>query len=186
MTAWPDIKIWDIANPRAPVLTGTVTGYGFKCGGGFFPKRNWISVGGVTVRHFGFWDAESLKQIGTDMILDHFPRCAAISPDESLIAIGTMGATIELWDVASQRRVAFLKGHGDAVYALDFSPDGRTLASGSLDGTVKLWNVPTRTLLLTLDDHDNQVRAVRFSPDGQYLVTGSVDGTILVRRAMTP
>ncbi len=183
LTSWREITLWDVTNGRKPVKTGSIDDYGYKCGGGFFPERNWIFIGGVTQPRIGIWDAESRKQVGRDMQLAHLPRCGAVSSDERLLAVGTMGATIELWDVASQRRVKTLKGHGDVVAKVDFSPDGRTLASGSGDRTVKLWNVATAELLLTLDEHHEEISEVRFSPDGQYLVTAGKSGLILVHRA---
>jgi hypothetical protein len=182
VTGYEQVDLWDIANSRDPRPIGTLGDHGYKCAAGFFPKTNRIFAGGATQTAVSIWDATSRSRLAV-LETGHSVRCAVVSPDEKLIAIGTMDAAIGLWDLQNYEQVATLKGHGDAVYALDISLDCKTLASGSLDGTVKFWNMATRLLLFTLNDHQSPVVAVKFSPDRQYLVTGSQDGTIFVRRA---
>jgi WD40 repeat protein len=50
---------------------------------------------------------------------------------------------VRLWDVATGKEQATLKGHKEAVVCVAYSPDGKTLASGSRDETIKLWDVAT-------------------------------------------
>src|SRR6266542_2220698 len=93
--------------------------------------------------------------------------------------MGDRAKIIKLWDVASAKEIASLKGHGDAVWALAFSPDGTILASGSGEflqkrpGEVKLWDVATRKERASLRGHTLGVFSVAFSPDGQMLASGS-------------
>ncbi len=185
VTGWLEVTLWDVANPRVPQKIGRLGDHGYKCRGRFFPKSNRIASGGVTRTAMEIWDAVNRKRLAI-LETGHTLRCGAISSDEKWIAIGTMDTAIQLWSVERRQRVATLKGHGDAVYALDFSPDGKTLVSGSQDGTVRMWNVATGSHLMTLDDHTSAIRDVKFSPDGQMLVTGSEDGLIHVRRASRP
>lgn len=65
--------------------------------------------------------------------------CLAISPDESLIAMGKSDNNILIWDLKEDRYLTSLVGHSMEVLAVVFSD--RELASGSRDGSIRLWNV---------------------------------------------
>ena len=81
----------------------------------------------------------------------------AFSPDGKTLASGSEDKTIKLWDVATGKEQATLKGHTDAVSSVAFSPDGKTLASGSEDKTIKLWDVATGKEQATLKGHTRGV-----------------------------
>ena len=55
-------------------------------------------------------------------------------------APGEESDAIRLYEFASGKLVALLKGHADVVYGLAFSPDGSRLISGSGDNTAILWD----------------------------------------------
>jgi WD40 repeat protein len=101
----------------------------------------------------------------------------AFSPDGKLLASAGADKVVRLWDAATGKPTAALKGHKDDVYSVAFSPDGKTLASGSYDKTVRLWDAGGKHLA-TLKAHTSTVNTVAFSPDGKVLATGSNDGTI--------
>jgi tetratricopeptide (TPR) repeat protein len=50
---------------------------------------------------------------------------------------------VELWDVASGRRVGAAMQHFGTVLDAEFSPDGRWLATSSGDGTARVWDSTT-------------------------------------------
>ena len=114
----------------------------------------------------------------------------ALSPDGKWLAAGGWmkipgedGHHIRLYEFASGKLVALLKGHTDVVHALAFSPDGSRLISGDGDSTAILWDTGLRAgargtepkLLHRLEGHRAQIYAVGFSPDGSRAVTGSFD-----------
>lgn len=66
------------------------------------------------------------------------------SDDGKLLATGTDGGAVCLWDIASQDMVARFVGHTARVTSLEFSRNSRQLLSASADGTVRSWPVTAR------------------------------------------
>ncbi len=100
----------------------------------------------------------------------------AFSPDGRLLAGG--GPEPEVFDVASGRRVATLRGHTDEVCSVAFLPDGSRLASGSNDRTICLWDLDTFDEAAQLRGHMDQVNDLAFTPDGNTLFSCSGDYTV--------
>lgn len=123
---------------------------------------------------------------------------AALSPDNSLLAVGGMMATftgnnheevgrIRLIDFRTGDVLALLTGHTNVINALAFSPDGRRLISGSADNTARIWDVSTALTglrnpvrAIVLEGHTEPIFAVAFAPDGGTVVTGSLDDTLIL------
>lgn len=103
----------------------------------------------------------------------------AYSPDGKLLATASADGTARLWDAATGRELATLKGHTHGeVNAVAFSPDGRTLATGGDDHTVRIWDVEMRRLRATCASHAQDVLTVAFSPSGKMVASGGVDRQI--------
>jgi WD40 repeat protein len=83
-----------------------------------------------------------------------------------------------LWDAATGKEIAVLRGHRNAVNSVAFSPDGTRLATASLDQTARLWDGVTGQEIATLHGHRGWVFHVVFRPDGRHLATSSLDGTL--------
>ncbi len=98
--------------------------------------------------------------------------CIAFSSDGTRLASGSLDKTIGLWDAATGKELARLKGHASAVLSVAFSPDGSRLASGSADNTIKLWDVGSGKELAS-KGQSGYVLSVAFSPDGSRLAIGS-------------
>ena len=64
----------------------------------------------------------------------------AFSPDGTRLACGCLDNSVRLWDTASFREVAELRGHDGYVHSVAFTPDGTRLISGSGDQTVRVWD----------------------------------------------
>lgn len=67
----------------------------------------------------------------------------ALAPDGKTLASGSRDAVVRLWDVATRRERATLRGHSAPILALTFSDDSASLASADADRNLKVWDVPT-------------------------------------------
>jgi WD40 repeat protein len=98
--------------------------------------------------------------------------CVAVSPDGKMLASGSSDSSVKVWDLATRRELASLRGRGHwCVFSVAFSPDGMTLAAGVADGTTTLWDIPTGRDKATFNSGAG-IRAVAFSPDGKTLAAG--------------
>ena len=50
------------------------------------------------------------------------------------------GATARLWDAASGREIAVLRGHEGCLWSAGFSPDGTRVVTASGDKTARVWD----------------------------------------------
>jgi WD40 repeat protein len=96
----------------------------------------------------------------------------ALSPDDTLLAIGYTDGMVRLWDFPSGKLVTLLGQHTGRIYDSRFSPDGRLLATASADGSVGVWDVRTRRPVGMLRGHSHAAWGVAFSPDSRRLATG--------------
>jgi len=97
--------------------------------------------------------------------------CAAFSPDGARI-LTTSYKILRIWDVASAKEIAVLRGHEAAISHAHFSPDGARIVTASDDKTARIWDVASAKEIAVLRD-DNEVWSAAFSPDGSSIVTSS-------------
>ena len=121
------------------------------------------------------WDiiTKKYKSFWSDKTFRNFVLSISFDPDGKTLASGHGDNIIRLWDVATGKNIADLKGHTAFVNSLGFSPDGNTLISGSSDNTVRLWDVTTHKHKKTLKGHTNLVTSVAYSIDGSMIASSS-------------
>ena len=103
-------------------------------------------------------------------------RCqsAAFSPDGSRIVTASFDLTARIWDAATAKEIALLRGHDGQLYSAAFSPDGSRIVTASLDQTARIWEAASAKEIAVLRGHEGAVRSAAFSPDGSRIVTGSI------------
>jgi WD40 repeat protein len=70
----------------------------------------------------------------------------AFSPDGLRIVTASADTTARIWDTATGKEIAVLRGHDDAVYSAAFSPDGLRIVTASADTTARIWDTRFQTM----------------------------------------
>jgi WD40 repeat protein len=102
---------------------------------------------------------------------------AAFSPDGSRIVTASEDNTARIWDAATAKEIAVLRGHEGPVNSAAFSPDGSRIVTASEDRTARIWDAATAKEIAVLRGHEGTVNSAAFSPDGSRIVTASYDRT---------
>jgi len=94
--------------------------------------------------------------------------CGMLHPDGLLLAAGTEGSVVRIWDLKTQKNVATFQGHKGALTSVCFSENGYYLASGAADNFVKLWDLrgPKNVTTIKLD---HTPAALSYDYSGKYL-----------------
>jgi WD40 repeat protein len=143
------IRIWDTESELA--ATQVITGHaGFIYGLAWSPDGQFLATAGAD-KMVNVWDLSSDSAIPlTDgqppstSIPGHrdIVTSVAFSPDGTLLASGSVDATVILFDAGAYQAIGQpLAGHAGAVSSIAFSPDGKRLASGGYDANVILWDL---------------------------------------------
>lgn len=105
---------------------------------------------------------------------------AALSPDGTLLAVGSGDATLTLWNVENGEDLRTLNGINGRVYVVVFSPNSSLLVLFDNDFATKLWDVESGNLVVTLDSPGANPMSFAFSPDGTLLASGHGDHAVRV------
>ena len=142
---------------------------------------------GVGVGWHGDVSGRNLPQhSNTNLPLDALEGwTATFSADGTRLAIASALGYARVWDTATWREEATLRGFLNAVISVAFSPEGKRLATGGTnpDDTVKLWDVDSWQELLTLEGEGFLFGLTAFSPDGNAIGTKSTEGILGLWRA---
>lgn len=138
-----------------------------------------ISVGGGTVCNWKTATGELVWQANCDRFSIHG---AAISPDQTLLAIGSARGSPSIWKVGRSglTRIAILRSDSSRAMSLDFSRDGAVLVTGDATGHLVLWDTKSWQPQASLPHPHGAIRDVAFSPDGRVLAVGGEDGGITI------
>ncbi|HTU90741.1 MAG TPA: sigma-70 family RNA polymerase sigma factor [Gemmataceae bacterium] len=155
--------------------------------------RTLVVGGGWDPNQIHLWDPVRGEEI-IGLHIDRFEngrenRVASIafSPDDRTLVSGCYDGTVRLWEVATGKEIAVLKGHEQQVATVAFSPDGRLVASGGvhpLSGggphEIRLWDAANGKEIQQFQGHNSGVTSLAFSPDGARLASGLRNGTVLL------
>ncbi|MEV7595904.1 AAA family ATPase [Kitasatospora sp. NPDC089797] len=184
--------LWDLTDPRHPVRaaalpasTATPQSGAFSADGHLLALVHSESEDSTSVQ---LWNvAAPLKPVLGATLADSHALAVAFSPQAPLLALGTNGRGVGLWDTTDPAKPTQLTTQGfdrplpvsiqgtQTVAALCFSPDGRTLALGaSTDDGARSSHVEA----VGLDDPHNPVRLRSYpTPGAVYAVVTDNDAS---------
>lgn len=142
--------------------------------------RRLLAAGGRT----GVRGSAVLYDVETGEIVTQLGRerdtvlAAAISPDQSMIALGGPGKRVHVHATATGERLYEITAHDDFILSLDFSPDGSLLASADRAGVLGVWEAEHGRSAHLLRPGGGALNAVRFRPDAAAIAAASADGNV--------
>ncbi len=138
------------------------------------------------------WDAKSGARLAEFVVPGLTPATIEFSPDDRLVLTTYRGAAlvryangaqtiysdraVRVWDSATGREVAVLKGHADRVVTAHFSHDGKRIVTASWDKTARVWDAGTGAVLAVLQGDRFSLASAAFSADGGHVLTVSSGG----------
>jgi hypothetical protein len=168
-------------------------------------------AGSIDEKSVGVWNLETGKRLGLIQLSDSRPpKALSFSPDNRILALGTEGDVIVLWEIASNQVRRYLgkrpetakrddnstgvappgNAVGGAVEVfslyvrpatnLTFSPDGKVICQARSDQKIALWETATGRELERLDGKQGEVTSLAFSSNGRQLASGGSDTTTLL------
>jgi WD40 repeat protein/serine/threonine protein kinase len=108
----------------------------------------------------------------------HGDAVLAVAAGETRIASASRDGGVCLWDSASGRLLATLRGHAGRAQALALDEPRRRLASGGEDRSVRLWPWDGGGEPRVLQGPTQPVTAVAFDRSGRFLAWGSPDRSL--------
>jgi WD40 repeat protein len=118
-----------------------------------------------------------LQSLSDDLI------CLAFNPQASLLAAGSSGQPIYLWQLP-EGDVQFpaLIGPASTTRAVQFSQDGELVIAASGDQRIRFFRHHNGQIIKTLGGHQGLIRSLALHPTGRVLVSADFDGNIRLWR----
>jgi WD40 repeat protein len=123
------------------------------------------------------WDISS-GQAKWQTQLTHYPGVAAFSHDGRRLAIAAQGDPVQIFDLATKRKLYQLQQTAGGAAAVAFSRDGAMLATADADTAVRIYDASSGKLMSRNDDFMLEPLAIDFTADGKQVVAAGADKVV--------
>jgi WD40 repeat protein len=168
---------------RVNVRTGEIEGRPLRVDHagpfGLFPAADGQRVFVTGAHNDRTWEIDA-RTLG---VVRRYPvgdEVGALSPDESIFALGSSDGTVRLVDRRSGAVLRLTGRHQAGVLRLAFTPDGRKLVSSDEEGGVIVWDVDDGEISEELSAHRGSVSGLAVSPDGSTLYSSATDPPAMI------
>jgi WD40 repeat protein len=100
----------------------------------------------------------------------------AISPDGRMLALGSYGNVVRVWDLRTRKLLRELDHGGGGAVTLEFSRDSRILAISGFEPVATLWDVATGTQIGQSLTAGSRTAMIDLSSDGRRLLMTLANG----------
>ena len=129
------------------------------------------------------WEVATAKEIQRLPALGTNHHSVALSPDERLLAVGSLDGTIKIWDLGSHRLVKEIRPQTIPIFGLRFWDGGKTLLSHAVvwnrQIAVQRWDVASWVEIPFGQIDVSESRVLAQSPDRRLLAVPSGTGVKL-------
>jgi WD40 repeat protein len=131
--------------------------------------QSWLASG--TGKNIQLWNLHTGVQTQIHTSFKQRIRSLSLNSGGSTVTAVSEAGEVAVWNVATKKALASLRGHADYVYG-----DGQWIGAGSYDGTIRLWKtgVPAKSPDVTLKIAASRSRSttrIAVSPDLSLVAT---------------
>lgn len=163
-----EIRLWDVEKKK---FVNTLNSYGENAV--FSADGQWLAISTIEVE---LWDIRipAMVKKGLKFPSEGLTEDLAFSMDGKLLAIpNTKNKEVNIWDIASQKRIKTLKHETWRVEALKFSPDTENsllAVVGDENDKIVLYSSPEWNRYAAISAE--YVNDLTFTPDGKTIISG--------------
>jgi len=182
-----DLRLWELGDTIGEAHLA-LQGHRQDIRGLAFTDQYLVSVS--TDGSARLWDMRTADPNADVTVLDHGDEVvdASVSGNGKwlLTALGTQNKAM-LWDLSTEDPAAAnkaLKGHADALTAVELGPKGRWAATGGRDYRLLLYDLnrweKKKPKKFRLVDHEAEISAIAFAPSGRAMASADANGNVWV------
>ncbi|KAJ2815695.1 60S ribosomal subunit assembly or modification protein, partial [Coemansia erecta] len=143
------------------------------------PTEQTLAVSGGGDDKAYLWRTDTGEQLAELEKHDDSVSMVKFSNDGTYVATGGMDGKINVYNVATQKKVALLEGPDDIQW-LCWHPRGNVLLTGANDASMWMWSLPAGDFMNVFNGHSAPVTCGRFTNSGRNIVSGAEDGSLII------
>jgi WD40 repeat protein len=122
-----------------------------------------------------FWNSLDGSTLRPPIPLAHVPSALALSPNETLVAIGSTNGVVTVLQLSTGSILWTRSASAHRIHSLAFHPDGLQLLTGGGDGILRIWDAVTGENL-TSKGFPGSVLSLSVHPHGHLLACCTANG----------
>ena len=103
----------------------------------------------------------------------------SLHPEGKKVALAN-NSNVEVYDVASGRKLLDLAGPLKSINVVSFSPDGQLIAAGSFDRQIFVWDAITGKRLRIFEGPEGVIDSIALSPNSSFVAAGCSNQTVKI------